>query len=404
MNQRRAIVIAVDGLRAGALGADGNTLHGTPSLDLLASQSVVVETTWAESPDSADFYRAAWSNGDLSRSVAEAGGSLAFVSDDAALAAWADTMPEVDAWQLANLEIAGLAEDVSETATSRLFAAAAKRLQAWDQSSARGPQVMWVHFRGYRGPWDAPLKLRASLLEEGDPEPPTFVKPPGLASCDDQDALLAYRAAYAAQTMVLDECVGGLLLAAEPGEAVELLLVLTGARGFALGEHGVVGGECPQLYGELLHLPCLVHTSGSSPAPPRRRGLATPTDLGATLLAWVGGPGVGRRTAGVDLRNGTSSARQYVVSRGVAGEQSLRTDGWFLRRPASAGESDAVAVELYVKPDDRWEANDVADRCPHDADELLALLDRADGEPDAAAFPQDSTDAANVPYEAGDIR
>jgi hypothetical protein len=131
--------------------------------------------------------------------------------------------------------------------------------------------------------------------------------------------------------------------------------------------------------------------------------LATPTDLGATLLAWVGLAGDVRHTAGVDLRDEISKARKYVVSRGAAGEQSLRTDAWFLRKVGSASESNAPAVELYVKPDDRWEANDVADRCLHDADELLALLDRADREPGAAAFPPELPDA-NGPSDAGDLR
>jgi hypothetical protein len=132
--------------------------------------------------------------------------------------------------------------------------------------------------------------------------------------------------------------------------------------------------------------------------------LATPTDLGATVLAWLGGAGTGRRAAGVELCSETSTARKYVVSRGAGGERSLRTNAWFLRTMGSASGSNAPAVELYVKPDDRWEANDVADRCPHDAEELPALLDRAEREPDAAALPPDSPDTANTSSAASDIR
>jgi hypothetical protein len=59
-----------------------------------------------------------------------------------------------------------------------------------------------------------------------------------------------------------------------------------------------------------------------------------------------------------------------------------------------------VGVELYVKPDDRWEANDVADRCHEYAEELLTLMDRADGEPDQAAFSSGSDAAEQSPAES----
>lgn len=38
---------------------------------------------------------------------------------------------------------------------------------------------------------------------------------------------------------------------------------------------------------------------------------------------------------------------------------------------------DSPAVELYRKPDDRWEANEIANRCPSVAERLLAALDGA---------------------------
>jgi hypothetical protein len=44
-----------------------------------------------------------------------------------------------------------------------------------------------------------------------------------------------------------------------------------------------------------------------------------------------------------------------------------------LRKPASADPGDgAAAAELYVKPDDRWEFNEVANRAPEAAAELRA--------------------------------
>jgi hypothetical protein len=245
--------------------------------------------------------------------------------------------------------------------------------------------MLWIHSRGYYGPWDAPLALRSSLLDESDPWTPTFVTPPEEVVSTDHDALLGYRAAYAAQTIVLDECVGGLLAAAEQVAGPELLIVLVGSRGFALGEHGVVGRARSELYGELLHVPCVLCVAGRSPAPPRRAGLATPTDLGATLATWLGSRDSGWLVRGVDLTNDAAPRRQYVVSHS-GGEHALRTPDWFLRQPAPVTDAGVAALELYVKPDDRWEANEVADRCADVSESLLATLELALDADDRAAF------------------
>jgi hypothetical protein len=47
-----------------------------------------------------------------------------------------------------------------------------------------------------------------------------------------------------------------------------------------------------------------------------------------------------------------------------------------LRQPPQHELSTAPSIaELYAKPDDRWEANDVASRCPDVAARLLSVLD-----------------------------
>ena len=213
----------------------------------------------------------------------------------------------------------------------------------------------------------------------------TFVAPPLCEVTGDHDALLGYRAAYAAQMIVLDQCVGGLLTAlAEFGLEDRTLLALIGCRGFALGEHGAVGGAVDSLYGELLHVPCLVRSPGMAPAPPRCNELATPRDLGATIASWFGAePQVGA-TRGNDLRSSHRQIRSYIRMNGSGGERALRTRAWYLRQAATefiaaSGVNVRAAllpeIELYAKPDDRWEANEVADRCRDVVQRLLAALD-----------------------------
>ena len=54
------LVIVVDGLRASALGAYGNTSYPTPSLDRFAAESLLLDWCFAPSPDLPDIYRALW--------------------------------------------------------------------------------------------------------------------------------------------------------------------------------------------------------------------------------------------------------------------------------------------------------------------------------------------------------
>jgi arylsulfatase A-like enzyme len=260
------------------------------------------------------------------------------------------------------------AADVSQTGCASVLAVAAEHLEAWSQAAQADDKLLWVHLHGYMGPWDAPQELRAALLEEDDPVPPTFVEPPQFEATADQDAVLGYRAAYAAQTIVLDECVGGLLAALSAfGLDDSTLVVVIGCRGYALGEHGAVGGEVMSLYGETLHVPCLLRAPGLSPAPPRMTSLAQSADLMATLAAWFGLERVGN--GGVDLlaiANSGPTPRQFVAAHGADGEQTLRTPAWLLRVPPEGVGHAAIdrprRPELYVKPDDRWDRRSLRQR------------------------------------------
>ena len=399
MNHRSAIVIAIDGLRASALGAYGNAWQPTPALDSLASQSLTVDWMWCDSPGLDGFYRAVWQGtpakssantvtaadevaSTLPRRLAAVGVYAALTTDDPWVAA------EADARQFAEVRhieapATEPAATVADTALAQLVAIAVDQLVAWatpgsTSSAAAAARLLWVHARGFHGPWDAPLALRQQVLDEEDPPPAEFVEPPACLAVDDHDALLLVRAAYAAQAAVLDECIDALVAAlSELGLDQETLVVLVGTRGFALGEHGHVGGECRSLYSELLHVPCLVRQPEGAAPPPRSSRLAQPGDLHSLLCEWFGlhegGVVAEPRHWMLSNDDGATTEPQAVRASGDRGEQALRTHAWMLRRQRGvAGSPDQV--ELYAKPDDRWEANEVADRCADVVDELLAEL------------------------------
>ena len=403
MPTRYAIVIAVDGLRASALGAYGNTWHPTPALDRLASESHVFDWMIADSPQLAGFYRAAWFGletprdgvereltqlgnvPNLARRCESAGVQTALTTDDQWVAEQAD--------QLGFSEVRGLefpepatADAVADTELAQLFAIAADQIESWsvaDAATAAPPRLLWIHASGYHGAWDAPTELRQSLLDEEDPPALEFVVPPARLETNDHDEQLLHRSAYAAQTMVLDQCVGMLLETLEgAGLADSTLIALVGCRGFALGEHGAVGSDVRELYGELTHVPLIVRLpDGGGAPPPRSSDLIQPREIAPLLLRWFAAtPEQTALRAVITSDNAIASAaaaavRGAVFSSGQDGELAVRTGSWSLRQVSEKASNGAqtATVELFSKPDDRWEANEIADRCPDEAAAMLAL-------------------------------
>ena len=60
------ICISIDGLRASALGAYGDTWHPTPALDVLASESIVYDWMFCERPSLDGFFSTLWRDADAS--------------------------------------------------------------------------------------------------------------------------------------------------------------------------------------------------------------------------------------------------------------------------------------------------------------------------------------------------
>jgi arylsulfatase A-like enzyme len=252
-----------------------------------------------------------------------------------------------------------------------LFAAAAHFLE-----SARKPFFLWLHARGMEGAWDAPYDFRAEYADDDEADPPRIVEPPSrkLAAGDDPDELWGLCQAYAGQVTLVDECLGALWEQLDAtGLADETVLVVLGARGFPLGRNGRLGDVDQALYGELVQMPWLMRFPDRLGAPARTQSLVQPSDLMPTLCAVAGIPAEAN-SAGRDLmplvRNDVTTTREGICLVGRNGERAFRTPAWHLRIPATNASGEETPLELYTKPDDRWEINDVAGRC---ADTVAAM-------------------------------
>jgi hypothetical protein len=374
MPTQNILVAVIDGLRASALGAYGNTSYPTPFLDRLAADSFLFDWCFAPSEDLATIYRSLWDRGpeSLLAQFRAAGYRATLITDDPLLVTFSGASDFDHCVQVGDDAShtgvdANRASDISETDLAELFVTAAEQIVAADSSK---PQIVWLHSRGMYGPWDAPLELQIGLLDENDPPPVEAVTLPNLtlSASDDPDVAFRFATAYAAQAMVLDECWETIQDAlANSATGPDWLVTLLGARGFPLGEHRQVGGVDPRLYAEQLHVPWLVHDPQGAGRLGRSGALVTHNDLAQMLLA----------SSLRDKHEPTSVAalaefRASLRAESLAGYRALRTAEWCLRQDPVSVDSDSTstsgqmsrnATELFVRPDDRWEANNVAKLC-----------------------------------------
>jgi len=377
---KNAIVLVVDRLGAGYLGPYGNTWIDTSNFSRLAAESLLFEFAMADSPHLPLLYRSYWKGlhamsddtavDSLAESLVATDIHTALVTDDQTVAElnWTDAFDERIALSPAPTE--QTAEEVGLTQMAHLFASAVDWL-----AEAPEPFLLWVHCRGMAGSWDAPLDFRNQFADEEDPTPPDIVTPPvmRLEAAHDPDDLLGLLHACAGQVCLLDTCLGVLLDAVQTMPVGEnTLLAVTSPRGYPLGEHGRVGQCDETLYGELVNVPCFLRFPDGAGAAARSHFLVQPPDVYPTVLDWFGLRTSDKSGWGASLLPALDDVPPSDRDRACAiseGHSAIRTPAWFLQRHPDSKR------ELYAKPGDRWEANEVADRCGETADELETLLD-----------------------------
>jgi arylsulfatase A-like enzyme len=172
--------------------------------------------------------------------------------------------------------------------------------------------------------------------------------------------------------MVLDECCETLLGAVDSADpANQWLVSLIGARGYPLGEHRRVGGIDPRLYGEQLHVPWLIRFPDNAGRLGRSGQLTSHADLAPSLVDSVHGTSVRALTT-----TARPPWRDALLATSAAGHRALRTAEWCLRQEPDP-QSEQITTELFVRPDDRWEANDVAKLCSEVVETLANRLNAA---------------------------
>jgi arylsulfatase A-like enzyme len=299
---------------------------------------------------------------------------------------------------------AALRTDVEEnTGVARTVRAAVDWLERRGKES--DPFLLWLDLFSPHGPWDPPEAYRdryatiepdefeageeGDLIEEEEDDDltladvPVLIDVPGGAVGDviSEAELLRLRRTYAGTVTLVDRWLGELFAALKRlGRMDDTLVVFTGDQGEPLGEHGYVRRFRPWLYEELIHTPLIVRMPGGAHGGTRHRGLVQTVDLLPTILSALGLP-PSEQAHGHDLlpliRGEQATVRDYACMGMDVEEFAIRTHFWHLVLPIEPEPDDPPRKpELYRKPEDRWDQNDVADAHAEVAEHLELALRR----------------------------
>ncbi|MGN6134281.1 MAG: hypothetical protein ACTHOU_07240 [Aureliella sp.] len=380
----KALAIIVEGLGAAMLGPYGSSTSTTPAINRLAAQSLVLDQCFVDSFDLRLQLRSLWtaahgsslapSTWNLWQALTERGIPAQLITDSSQAAEVAQTYgcPQIT---LVDVPAAGeAAESAEDCSLMHVFAVAMQQL-----ANPETEGLVWIHARGLRHPWDAPLALRQAMTDPEDPAPPSSVELPDVMVDDetDPDLIVGWGQVAAAQVAVLDEAIDALeQVIAARDDAHQWAWLLASTGGTPLGEHGRIGRSRCEGYAEEIAVPAIVRPGEPLAVGVRRAELCQLPDLPLTLLVAMGW--AEQELPSLWGRNLWQSgpprmSTQWPVEATLAwlghGEHTwIRTPAWSLLQ---TGDQPA---RLYVKPDDRWEVSDIAARRDDIVEQLTALL------------------------------
>jgi arylsulfatase A-like enzyme len=349
----RILVIEASALHLGFVGCYGNDWVATPNLDRLAAEGVVFDQHLADSPE--PFAAEAWWQRSAVTGMYQVPGSSARLAVAEGAIRY-ETIPRLN----------DFAARIIGVLHNRDHAAAA---------------IVWIDGPSLAPPWRLPDDLLTVYAEEEELDVQALADPKvGLAE-PGSDELDRVQTAYAAVVTFFDAQIGRLMdHLREDGVLDRLLLCITASCGLPLGEHGMIGTHRAWMHDELVHVPLIMRLPAADRAGLRIAALTQPVDLAPTFAELLGTPlsdAQGRSLAPL-MRGEADDVRPYAA----CGLRLGDSEEWLLRTPerallvpiqVPAGDPPRQA-QLYVKPDDRWEVNDLAQRHGEEAEQLHQTL------------------------------
>jgi arylsulfatase A-like enzyme len=382
----KALVLVLRGLHLGYLGCYGNAWIETSSFDRLAAEGIVFDQHFADSPEP-NLARRSWRTGFLPwekappnhkdlLSLLRSGGIQTSLVADVGRGA----IPDLGiSWDQVRQPV-GLDQTLEATGA------------ALDKLTGKAQWLLQVELAGLLPPWEAPVELLNQYLEPGisDEEDPSEEEADGLEPLLNPEpgplvppvdmTFLRLQGSYAGVVSHLDSAIGALLDELEERELDEEVLVLvTTDHGYPLGEHGIVGLARPWLHDELIHLPLLLRLPSRAMAGQRVAALTQAVDLFPTLLDVfdLAAPSSHGYSL-LPLAHGEKeSVRQHLyctLRLEDREEWAVRTPDWSFLLPVAGPDDPPRVPQLYIKPEDRWEVNNVVQHQLELADQFEKLL------------------------------
>jgi arylsulfatase A-like enzyme len=374
----KALVIVLNRCRPDYLGAYGNDWLTTPVLDRLAADAVVFDQHFSARPGPRAA-RWAWDHGrftpgsgpGLATRIWHSGASTFLLGDEGSPSrgrrfarGW-----EFQHWvrrdRLEELEQDSLLGGTVQTAIE------------WLQTyGPRDHWLFWLELSTLQPPWEATaFDEECILAPPEEPCEPWFDPPPGpVAGAAAEERL---QQTYGGVVGGVDQWLGQLIEFLQgTGLYEDMLLAVTGDVGLALGDHGHLGDEPAWLHEERVHLPLILRLPGGAGKGRRVQQFTQPVDLLPTLLEAFGQPIPEGLHGGslLPVAHGEAAKPREYVCAWTPAEWSIRTHQWHLLVPALgvAGRT----PQLFLKPEDRWEVNDVLSQHPDAAEHLELTLRR----------------------------
>ncbi len=379
--KRNAIVLLIDGLNPSYLSAHGCTWINTPAFDQVAADSIVFERAVTESVDSAkalaaflkERHAGLVQHGDDGPSsglsaLAEAGVHRMLLTDDVAAMAGmeSDFDQVIELGQVKRAEELESADDIGDTFLAQCFAGVINELP---KQSA--PYLAVIHLTNLAHVWDAPLEMRDKYRDEEDPEALQGVSAVQQSGDFDPDEILGVTHAYGAQLETLDTCLDVFLQEMQlDGLWENTRLVLAGLRGFPLGHRGQMGHAMNHLTSDACRVPLWVRPADAEKellCAARTHELTAISEWLSIATEWI----LGKQEARMELALQNCADESQWNCHGIVvcedNAAAIWTPAWLLV------EKEGV-IELFVKPEDRWDVNPVQDRCRGVAADLAEML------------------------------
>ncbi|MDO5579822.1 MAG: sulfatase-like hydrolase/transferase [Planctomycetia bacterium] len=370
------ICFFIDGFHSGFPGAYGNSEGLTPALDSLASESVLFDQYFTNTMDLSRLYAAYWQGMDPAKKDPISSPSLfeilrdqnyrtVLLSNDRKITELpiSSEFEEIALFEDQSEGKADPPESLEESPLFTLFSEWASKILRTFRSGNERPFFIWCHLKDFYAPQNIP----------SDPEE---------ESADDPIDL--NREKYKSAIRILDDLLAGMLDVFDEYDLWNnTIFLLGGARGCNFEKQDLAQAifrkeESIDLVPDEIHLPLLIRFPAEEFASVRVGGLCQPDDLYRTLRFILSGRA--EEPSGLfplmeETRDQIRPSVRVVENGSGSNNRVLITDKWYLKIRKDPLENSDPKYELYVRPDDRWCVNEVADRCEEIVEELSRQWD-----------------------------